>query len=343
MEKKKRDYNIDFFRGLAALSIILIHTAFWSGSLYLKPAIQSLFLILDVPAFIFISGMTFHYSESVLKTIKNLIKIWKKYIVFILFYFLLVFILDRNNFNIRDIYPALFFKIKEPNVLPVVMGSMWFMFMFISVNIISSIIITSFNKYANKKSDFKYILLFLFFIYGIGSYYTGPYNIINQEITFYTLIYCLGYYFYKEKINLKKYLGTLVFISLIILIFFRGNNPISFGKMQDYKAKTHIIYLIYSFISLSTITYFKDRIKIKDNNPINLIGTNALELFFIQGISSSLIYYLYPFIANHHWLIKLITMAVFNLSLALTIFIIYLYIKENYYKKAKNFIIKKLA
>ena len=59
-----RDQSLDFLRGLAALSIIFIHTAFWSGEAYVPQAVEALSLILDVPFFFFLSGWGGGYARS---------------------------------------------------------------------------------------------------------------------------------------------------------------------------------------------------------------------------------------------------------------------------------------
>ena len=81
---KKRNYNIDFLRGIATISIIIIHTAFWSGTEYLPSWVSNLTLLLDVPAFIFISGITSSYSKTFMKKINGLLKLWQKWIFFLL-------------------------------------------------------------------------------------------------------------------------------------------------------------------------------------------------------------------------------------------------------------------
>ena len=51
---KKRNNNIDFLRGIATLCIILIHTAFWTGEMYLPAWFKNLTLLVDVPVFMYI-------------------------------------------------------------------------------------------------------------------------------------------------------------------------------------------------------------------------------------------------------------------------------------------------
>lgn len=56
----KRDYYLDFLRGIAALNIIIIHTAFWSGEGYVPTIIKNLTLLLDVPFFFLFIRMELH-------------------------------------------------------------------------------------------------------------------------------------------------------------------------------------------------------------------------------------------------------------------------------------------
>ena len=86
--KTTRNNSIDFFRGLAFLAIIFIHTAFWSGESYNPAWFKNIFLLVDVPLFIFISGVSYNYVNSVAKNIKGILKQWNKWIFFLLFYIL---------------------------------------------------------------------------------------------------------------------------------------------------------------------------------------------------------------------------------------------------------------
>ena len=72
--EKKRNYNIDFLRGIATLCILLIHTTFWSGEAYLPKWFIALSMLIDVPAFMFISGITFNFSNSFSKNIKGIVE-----------------------------------------------------------------------------------------------------------------------------------------------------------------------------------------------------------------------------------------------------------------------------
>ena len=53
---RSRNYNLDFYRGFAAIWIVFIHCCFWSGDGYVPLYVRSLSLFIDVPLFMFISG-----------------------------------------------------------------------------------------------------------------------------------------------------------------------------------------------------------------------------------------------------------------------------------------------
>ena len=62
--KRPRAHYIDLVRGICALSIVFIHTCFHSGGAYVPMPMQSISLLLDVPAFFFIAGMTRAYVQK---------------------------------------------------------------------------------------------------------------------------------------------------------------------------------------------------------------------------------------------------------------------------------------
>ena len=61
---RPRAHYIDLVRGICALSIVFIHTCFCSGMSYVPIPMRSISLLLDVPAFFFIAGMTRAYIQK---------------------------------------------------------------------------------------------------------------------------------------------------------------------------------------------------------------------------------------------------------------------------------------
>lgn len=76
-----RDRKIDLYRGIAAIGVISIHTAFWSGEGYVPQWFQSVTLLVDVPYFFFIAGKSarFHVGQ-VFHAFRSLCRLWIKWI-----------------------------------------------------------------------------------------------------------------------------------------------------------------------------------------------------------------------------------------------------------------------
>lgn len=71
---KARDLYIDAIRGICVISVIFIHTVFWSGMDYVPNWLRNLSLLIDVPLFFFLTGCTMSvYSK--LNPLKQILKL----------------------------------------------------------------------------------------------------------------------------------------------------------------------------------------------------------------------------------------------------------------------------
>ncbi len=75
-----RDLYIDFAKGLATLSIIFIHTAFWSGQFYIILRSEFFLWFVDVALFYALSGIT--SGSNIEKTLYRLLKLQITYMLF---------------------------------------------------------------------------------------------------------------------------------------------------------------------------------------------------------------------------------------------------------------------
>ena len=330
--KKKRNNIIDFLRGCACICIVLIHTAWWSGETYLPKWFSSLFLFLDVPLFMFISGITYNYIESVGKNIKGILKLWNKWIFFLIIYLLAIVFIFKSNFNYTNIVRHIFFQVPQYGPLKVVGGSIWFITMYIKVTLFCSILLYFYNK--NRSSiEFKYIIMFLVLLSMLNDKILDNYTII------YSIIYLLGYYSYNNKIkDFERFMSLEVsFIIFNIALFIISGYKLT--DLQILKFPPTINYLLASMPSIILVWYIKDIIKKSPSKVIDYIGENAIFFFFAQGISSSLLFFIKINISNVYLLF--IIMFIINLIMDLIIGFI---IKElyDYVVKSIHNLIKKL-
>ncbi len=317
-----RNNNIDFFRGLAALGVIFIHTVFWSGGNIAPVWLKSLSLIIDVPLFILIYVMIFNSHKSVIKTLKGLIKFYKVYLVFYCLFFAIIFLIDKTNFTHINLVRGLFFLLPSDTPLLVVQGSFWFIYMFFAVSILSSFIIKIYNNYNKDFKNFKYILILVFILYGM-KLYLSEFHFLNIQTLFYLFIYLLGYYLYNYKISF----GGFVFgemILLVVLYSLTRFNDYGFMAMQTAKFDYHINYMVYSIVSILVVFYFKDRIKMSCKNVFSFMGRNALLFYFCQGLGTSFNYYFLDILGNINEWGKITILFLVN---TLTTFILVLILK----------------
>lgn len=304
----KRDYYLDFLRGIAALNIIIIHTAFWSGEGYVPTIIKNLTLLLDVPFFFFLSGWSSTYSKSI-RRLNGLAEIQKKYIFFLIIYTLLLSIFSKEDISaLNFIYNLFYINNINSKLFPVVMGSIWFMPVYFTV---SCIFIE--NYLEKQTSNLKYLYLLIFFF--IGFIYTQlGYNFFNISINilFYSFFYTLGIISRNYKVDKLIKLVIIIVIDILLIIFFKHIFGIKNIVIQNLKFPPHILYLLISMISVFIAMYFKGKIVIKKSNCISKIGKNAIFYYFAQGISSSLIIFIVNKI-NYIWYFKFLIIVCVNI------------------------------
>lgn len=314
---KNRNYYIDFLRGLAAINIIIIHTAFWSGSSYVPSIIQSITLLLDVPFFFFLSGWSFSYVKSGIKNIKGIFSIQEKYFLFLILYTIILLIFSREEVSILNFINQFFYKrIIEPELLPVVMSSLWFLPVYVIVTGIFSFIISFINK---QNHDEYYLILLMLCL--IGFIYTQlGYNFLylSRNFLFYGFFYVFGFISRNYRITNFRGLIIILFIILISIVGFKEIFNSNILIVQKLKFPPHIIYLLLSMIGIVIAIYMKGIILVENNNPIVKIGQKAIFYYFGQGISSSLLY-LFVDKLNYRWYFKFLICIFINIILAIII------------------------
>lgn len=337
----QRDLYIDFAKGLATLSIIFIHTAFWSGQFYIPTEVRVASLLFDVPLFYALSGIT--SGGNVEKTLYRLLKLQITYMIFVtllffLDYFFKVFGLTIFGMDwMKSFYSTFGGKYVPQNIstdpqwqnlgnwymhsytmadtFPVVMGSFWYLKVYFILTVFGVLILRFFKQHLNWFIGLCFGLTLIFNL--LPQYYpTGQVG----YVAFYLGLFLLANKLKGKKVP-TKWIPVLYGIFFLILGFIIWNSGSELLlKMNKAKFPPKLLYIFWSSFSLITLFVLYNRLKISKPNFITKIGTNAIFYYFAQGISSSLVYFaVVPLEEKMPWWILMILIYVLNILLAIVI------------------------
>ncbi|HFT8656081.1 TPA: acyltransferase family protein [Enterobacter cloacae] len=306
MEIKQRDYYIDNVRGLATLSVIFIHTVFWSGVFYVPDYMRIAALFFDVPVFFLLTGFVFK-STGKIDSLRQSVKIAYYFFVFTLIMNTLTF-----NLNIDQLIGAITFNSANIPVFPVVNGSYWFVPMYISSIIIAHALI----KTLGEKTKFIIPMALLYYFVGYFADYKLHYTMLGININsllFYVSLILVGYNFYGLIGKRKSFIYLAIFFILFILLINYNNDAI---RLQKYKLNLSLPYVLASSIS---VAFIFTGLLTRKKSLLSWIGQRAIYFYMAQGIGASVIY-----IVVHKlkldWIPKLLIM--FSINLAVTFIVV---------------------
>lgn len=334
----KRDLYIDFAKGLATLSVIFIHTVFWSGQFYVPTEVRVMSLVFDVVLFYALSGIT--SGNNIEKTFYRLIKLQVTYMIFVTFlffvdYFFKVFGLSFFSLDwLKDFYSTFGGKYIARNIsdvpqwqnlgnwylhqysnadtFPVVMGSFWYLKVYFILTVFGVLILKFFPQHINWFIGLCLVLTALFNIF--------PHYYPNGQVgyvAFYLAVFLVAHQMKGKKIPTRVVPILYVLVGLALFAMFTYYGADIFYKLNKNKFPPKLPYIIWTLFSLVTLFVGYNRLKINKNNFITYIGNNAIFFYFGQGISSSLIYFLVvPYKDSINWIVLLIVIFIVNIILA---------------------------
>lgn len=338
----KRDLYIDFAKGFATLSVIFIHTAFFSGFLYAPAEVRSLSLLFDVVIFYALSGIT--SSANIDKTFYRLLKLQITYMLFVS----LIFILDygikvigiqlygeeglRSFYKIFgeryvpqhiSLYPEwknlanwFLHSYQNADSFPVIMGSFWYLKVYFILTVFGVLILRFFPKHIDWFIALCFGLTLFFYLF--PAYYpTGQVGYVSVYLGVFLLAHRLRGKTLSPKSILLGY--TIAGLALIWALNTYGTSY----HLNKNKFPPKLPYIIW--ISFGVITFFAlyNRLKINKKNLFTFIGENAIFFYFSQGISSTLIYFLVDALKSHmEWYFLLPISFIINVILAISIAIL---------------------
>lgn len=302
----ERNNYIDFLRGIAAINIVAIHTAFWGGQSYTPAWFWNITLLLDVPFFFYLSGWSSSYRHcDIVRTSKSLLNIWIKWIFFVIIVaaFCKMLVCYMPNIqgvnNIRDLVNNMVFNVSIPG-LPVIAGSIWFMphyFVVVLVNTMIVMMIEQQDNAAILKTTYMWLLLGVFVWVVFGQYVLG---LDLRYFLFYSFFWMLGINNIGKTENLLKLLSMLI-ICIIGFTFWSYMQDLPIWDIQSAKFPPSIKYGFVSMASIFIARYFEPQI---NTSLITHIGKNAIWYYFAQGIGSSINYYVIEWVHIGVWPLK---------------------------------------
>ena len=354
-----RDTYLDFFKGILILSVIHIHTVYWSLYAYLPDIVRQLSYLVDIPIFFFFSGYLSKSSRFIASgkaVIRQYIRLYLTYLVisFLLGTTIILFVyLTKNTLvpGIKDSLLSIFdlgLSGELWTILKGYSGSLWYIRVYFSLLIFVPLLV-GWNSFKQIKLQ---VLLFVFLLYSLTMYqYTGLFFLLADwgEISFYAIFFVLGAIYKSEETTIQsRHIAlSLGYTSILLwIIFHYDNNTL---QLSRYKFPPSYQYLVYSLPLLHVFILLRPLWK---NSGIKKIrqfllwiewsGKHSYVLYLMQGAVCSLPAY---FVASLHISSPtLLYLTIFSFNVMATLLLSFFYITsgnsiKNYTKhllSAKN-------
>ena len=308
--RKPRAYYIDLVRGICALSIVFIHTCF-----FVPMPMLSISLLLDVPAFFFIAGMTRAYIQK--DTI--LTQLFKLSMVFVLLG-LLCNLIDGEVTWASIFRPLFLIRLDVSPLFRAAAGSYWFVPVYACTIILGGVIIKSTGGGYLAKVILLIVLNYVLAFGGVLNF--SGYRFLGvdlQMLLFPVASYLFGYWCQQHIIRAeihkrRKFALLLAFVAFIVFRLCYLCEGSSVYNLQINKFPTKLPYIAASCLSMAAIIFFANNSL--RNRFFEHIGRNAIFYYAGQGVSTSCSHLISPYI-RLEWGIKLPIMFAINLALAI--------------------------
>ena len=317
---KQRDSYIDVVKGLALLSIMLIHTVFLSGEEYVPKFCQNIVLCFDVPVFFLLSGMGVACNNGKISFPSMFLK-------FSLAFGILAFFADLLSLNRSfSTFMNYFLLSNQRPPIPLLLNA-HFAYWFVSVFIISMAIVSVIITYFRHLGIFIIIFLLIYYpirllnqvpildkFWILDGFHAGS---LYASIFFcYVAFSLIGYYSYPYLDIFKKRFGIAMLICIVGLLYFVLSLIVhgwSMPNLQMDKFPPKCSYIGVSMVSISLVLLFYNRNV--QCSFLSHIGKNAIWYYAGQCVGGSMLYNIAPHVACV-WEVKLLLMYLCNIIIS---------------------------
>ncbi len=344
-----RNTYIDACRGIAAISIVAIHTSFY-GLPNTPDWFKSLTLFIDVPFFFYLSGWASSYKQpDVIRAGKSILRIWAQWIVFILVLNVFSFISLRLPYSyspirgLADLVRCLFF---DENISPgffVIGASTWFIPFYFATILISNALLRLIKDSKRRDKYCYFYIVFLILLMLWAYFHPDYFGYYPPFLMLYGSLWMIGYIRAEKRESLTGFILALCFCAAGLCLFSRLDyriKEIYWYDLQSSKCLPSGKYLFASFFSI-LIGGNLERFIEKPNRILAHIGKNALYYFFGQGVGSSVLSYGHISLEISSWGLKWLAYFIINLVITTVVAESVRFIYLNIYK-AYRFISTKM-
>ncbi|GGP20486.1 acyltransferase family protein [Silvimonas iriomotensis] len=313
-----RDPLLDGLKGFAVISVVFIHSVFWSGDSYTPAWLHGACLWLDVPLFFFLAGWSCSKVASPRKTWLNLWRLQWRYMAFVSVVWL-GYVLSGHHLPALRLLEWYLHDYRMAAGDDVVMGSMWFMRVYLGVSAAAIALIWFHERAALTVALVLVGTLFLSQLAPDADWDTGWLPIVAFGM-FYLPLFLLGYCHARQR--LPWYWFALITLQAIWQLCCTPQLHDALVHLQTYKFPPQALYFACSWLSLCTLlllTRWRPVSWLFTQEPLRWVGRNAIYVFFAQGVSATLIYAPVSLLADLQlpWYILLPPMFALNLYCAL--------------------------
>lgn len=306
-KSSKRVKSIDFVKGITILSVINMHTCFWSGTLYLPNYCRSLSIFWDVPVFFFIAG----FLSASIPSVSNAF----------------IHVARQSMKILRDLLIVITFCLVASTIyLAVINSSMIFTYKFINA-VLSALLFRSggilLASWRVLPGSYWFIMIYFKLLFSVPAYYLIRENVkrrpmvilalcywflvllADRTFLFYMPLFWLGF-IYKIKPGILSPLiaiiiSGLLLVTLGIWIYLIKDIP----DFIIYKSNARLPYLIVALqpiLILTILLHLEGKGKISYHgflsNFLQWAGRNSLRIYLWEAVCTSLPYFYIPYLQN---------------------------------------------
>jgi hypothetical protein len=344
--KTVRDPFVDWFKGIMILSVINIHTVYWSGYSYIPEGVRQAALLVDVPIFFFISGYVTRpgsFFFCLLKTIRQFIRLYLHYLLisFLLLFALFLVTIMLSGWEHTDLGPAAVsvFGLSPHGVLWDSIwgynGSLWYVRDYFSLLVFVPFLVGISSLYKIKFNVLVFVLLFTALFpkeYADHRFLFSNYG----DISFYLFFFVLGVVFrgQEDHFDSRELLLSLLLTICLAMVVFYSDNGVLFTDRYKFPPATQ--YLIYSLPLVHVFALLKKKFSQSSfafagrcSLLLRWCGINIYYVYLFQGAVCSLaFFFVKSLVPVFHPAILYGLILVFNIFLSLTVSYLYVKVKD---------------